>query len=137
MQGEFPTRESCDLDDPFEMFLWCFVALPGMKGAPLQMPLEYYRLVSKRLYDLGARLVEQPVLRWRPPIHGTAASLTAQGEWVDADEPETEHDRIAQAIDKMRPEVRREVERRLRERRETEQAAHDIAGEYLAGMEEQ
>ena len=64
----FPTRENCNPDNPEEAFLWMFVALPHVKGGPLMMPVEFYRLVSKRLWELGARPVEEPTLQWVAPM---------------------------------------------------------------------
>ncbi|RAL31144.1 phage gene 29 protein family protein [Rhodococcus sp. AQ5-07] len=86
--NESPTRENCDLEDPEEMFLWMFVALPGLKGAPMLLPTEYYRGVSKRLHELGARLVEEPTLKYQPPRSGDPHWITGMGQWVTLDTPD-------------------------------------------------
>ena len=83
-RGEFPTREKCDLNDPEEAFLWMFAALPGVRGAPLIMPIEYYRQVSRRLWDLGARPAEEPTLEWVAPTANDPNWLTSPGRWVPA-----------------------------------------------------
>ena len=83
-KGEFPTRANCDPNDPEEAFLWMFAALPHVKGAPLIMPLEYYRAVSQRLWDLGVRPVEEPSLEWIPPSATEPHWLTSPGRWVPA-----------------------------------------------------
>lgn len=83
-RGEFPTRDNCDPTDPEEAFLWMFAALPGVKGAPLLMPVDYYRLVSKRLWDLGCRPAAEPTLEWVPPSGNEPNWLTSPGRWVPA-----------------------------------------------------
>ena len=81
-KGEFPIRERCDADDPYEFALWAFVALPGVRGAPLIMPVDYYREVSKRLWDLGFRHVAEPELEWVPPSASDPNWITSPGQWV-------------------------------------------------------
>lgn len=103
--SEIPTFHNCDPDDPEEHFLPAFTALPGMRGAPLLMPTEYWRLVSKRLWDLGYRQVEPPTLKYRPPV-GRMDGFAVTGEWVSVDEPDTEEDRIAQVVAQIGPGVR-------------------------------
>lgn len=76
----FPTRESCDPTSPEEAFLWMF---PGMPG-DLHMPQAYHRLVSKRLWALGARPVEEPLLRLVPP-KSVAQTWVNPGHWVRVD----------------------------------------------------
>lgn len=83
-ENEFPTRERCDLSDPSEAFLWMFAALPGVKGGPLIMPVSYYREVSKRLWDLGARPVAEPTLEWVAPTASDPNWMTSPGRWVEA-----------------------------------------------------
>ena len=83
-KGVFPTRENCDPNDPTEAFLWMFAALPGLNGGPLIMPIEYYRNVSKRLWDLGARPVEEPTLEYEGPSANEPNWATSAGRWVEA-----------------------------------------------------
>ena len=102
-KGVFPTRANCDLKDPEEAFLWMFAALPHVRGAPLIMPMEYYRAVSKRLWDLGARPVEDPVLEWVPPSATEPHWLTSPGRWVPAGEgpKRTERQEAKDAVARM------------------------------------
>lgn len=86
--NEIPTREICNLEDPEEMFLWMFVALPGLKGAPMLLPMEYYRGVSKRLYELGARLTEDATLKYQLPRSGDPHWISGMGQWVPLDTPD-------------------------------------------------
>lgn len=81
-----PTRENCDLANPYEMFLWCFVGLPGLNGAPMLLPIDYYQMVSKRLYDLGVRLVEEPTLVYQKPDGSDPNWATSPGKWVPAED---------------------------------------------------
>ena len=82
--NQFPTRDACDMDDPEEHFLWAFAALPGVKGGILILPVSYYRLVSKHLWDLGFRLTEEPTLEWVPPQATDPNWMTSPGRWVAA-----------------------------------------------------
>jgi hypothetical protein len=102
-KGEFPTRENCNPNDPEEAFLWMFAGLPHVKGAPLIMPIEYYRAVSKRLWDLGARPSDEPTLEWVPPSATEPNWLTSPGRWVPAGTGprRTEHDEAKQAVARM------------------------------------
>lgn len=102
-KGEFPTRVNCDPNDPEEAFLWMFAALPHVKGAPLIMPTEYYRHVSKRLWDLGCRPAEEPTIEWVAPTANEPHWLTSPGRWVPAGtaEKRTEHDEARAALTNM------------------------------------
>lgn len=81
-KGEFPTRENCDPDNPEEAFLWMFAALPGVRGGQLMMPIDYYRQISKRLWELGARPVAEPTLEYVPPTATEPNWTTSPGRWV-------------------------------------------------------
>ena len=48
------------------------------------MPVEYYRQVSKRLWELGARPAEEPELEWVAPTSTEPNWLTSPGRWVPA-----------------------------------------------------
>lgn len=100
---EFPRRENCNPDDPYQAFLWMFVALPGQNGGPLVMPVDYMQLVSKRLWDLGARPVADPTLIWLPPTGTEPNWMTTPGKWVPADSvlEVTEEQRAQAAIGQM------------------------------------
>ncbi|WP_157110613.1 phage gene 29 protein family protein [Nocardia anaemiae] len=88
--GQFPTRDNCDPTDPEEAFLWMLVGLPGLKGAPLLLPIQHLRQVSRRLWDCGARPVEDPVIKYRPPRAGDPHWLASPGTWADIDDPDPE-----------------------------------------------
>lgn len=98
-KGVFPTRENCNLNDPAEMFLWMFAALPKVKGAPFIMPIDYYRDVSKHLYELGARLGAEPTLEYVPPKASDPNVWTSPGRWapVGTVTPEEKEEREAKA----------------------------------------
>jgi hypothetical protein len=102
-KGDFPTRANCDPTDPEEAFLWMFAALPHVRGAPLLMPIDYYRQVSKRLWDLGCRPVEEPILEWVAPSATEPHWLTSPGRWVPAGSgpKRTEEDEAREAMTKM------------------------------------
>jgi hypothetical protein len=102
-KGDFPTRANCDPTDPEEAFLWMFAALPHVRGAPLLMPIDYYRQVSKRLWDLGCRPVEEPTLEWVAPSATEPHWLTSPGRWVPAGSApkRTEEDEAREAMTKM------------------------------------
>jgi hypothetical protein len=84
----FPLRQNCDPKDPYQAFLWMLVALPGQQGGQLVMPVGYLQLVSKRLWDLGARPVEEPTLKYRKPGNLAPNWLTSPGDWVSLDTPD-------------------------------------------------
>jgi len=80
-----------------------FAALPHVRGAPLLMPIDYYRQVSKRLWDLGCRPVEEPTLEWVAPSATEPHWLTSPGRWVPAGSgpKRTEEDEAREAMTKM------------------------------------
>lgn len=94
-----PTRDTCDLNNPRQAFLWTFTAMPGMQGAPLAMPTEYWELMSWRQWVLGGRMVAEPGLKWQPPASTMAANpWTASGKWVHPNTPDPEHKTVADLI---------------------------------------
>jgi hypothetical protein len=108
---DFPTRENCNPTDPEEAFLWMFVAPPGVKGAPFLMPISYYRKMSKRLWDLGARPSEAPTLEWVAPSANEPNWLTSPGKWVPkgAAPQRTAEDEAADAVARMSGQQRKEL----------------------------
>lgn len=82
-KGVFPLRENCNPNDPEEFALWAFAALPGQNGGQFIMPIEYFRMVSQRLWDLGFRHVEEPNLEYVPPSAAEPNWATSAGKWVD------------------------------------------------------
>lgn len=110
----FPLRENCNPDDPYQAFLWMLVALPGQNGAPLVMPISYLQLMSKRLWDLGARPVEKPVLKYRKPLAMDPHWMTSPGSWVDVNAPEVDPRSPARrAADSLAPIQKAELIREL------------------------
>lgn len=92
-----PTRENCDLTNPRQKFLWMYTAMPGMKGAPLMMPAEYWEMQSWRMSCLGADVVNEPLLKWQAP-ESTINAHMAAGKWVDINTPEPDRKSIADMI---------------------------------------
>ena len=99
--ADFPLRETCDPTNPEEAFLWMLVALPMQRGAPLIMPVEYLRQISRRLWDCGARPVAEPVIKYRKPMSGDPHWLTAPGQWVPASEPDPEPNPAVQVWEQL------------------------------------
>ena len=69
------------------MYLWMFVALPGIKGAPLLLPMEFWRGVSKHIVECGGMLGGAQVKQYQPPTDGDAHWVTGLGTWVSMDTP--------------------------------------------------
>lgn len=109
-QGQgVPTRENCDLDNPRQKFLWMYTAPPGMSGAPLMMPTEWWELVSFRQCVLGGDLVREPAQQWVPPENMTASPHMAAGKWVDAGTPKPERKTIAMLLRELPAADRAEI----------------------------
>jgi len=128
-EAELPTRENCDLHDPEEMFLWMFVALPGIKGAPLLLPMAFWRKVSKHLYELGVRLACErcghatpPTKKLQPPADGDAHWVTGTGKWVPLDTPIPRKDTAKDVARRLSQKKRADLMRALREVAEEEAA---------------
>ena len=94
----FPTQENCNPDDPYQAFLWMLVAFPYQQGAQLIMPVDYLQLVSKRLWDCGARPSGEQRIKYRPPSGSEPNWMTAPGRWVDVNEPDPQPDPIKTAV---------------------------------------
>lgn len=97
----FPLRENCDLTDPHQAFLWMLVALPHQEGGPLLMPVSYLRYISKRLWDCGARPVEEPTIRYEPPTGVEPNQFRAPGRWVDVDTPQVQERAVVRVVDNL------------------------------------
>lgn len=104
-----PLRENCDLENPRQAFLWMFTAMPGLKGAPLPMPTEYFELLSYHQWVLGARPQRPAELKYRPPANMVADRWTAQGEWVGVDEPDPPRTTMADIVAKLPQQDRAEL----------------------------
>lgn len=111
----FPTRENCDPTDPDTAFLWMLVALPYQTGAQLVMPIDYLKMVSRRLWDCGARPVEAPTVKYRPPTGSEPNWMSAPGRWVDVSEPDPPSNAIKTVLAAMSQQQRAELARELRE----------------------
>jgi hypothetical protein len=96
-KGVFPTKENCDPNDPEEVFLWLFAAMPGVKGAPFIMPIEYYRNVSKFLWEQGLRHVEPQMWEYCPPEASSPSVWTSAGKWVPVGTVTEEQKELAEA----------------------------------------
>ena len=119
-QGKPPRRETCNLDNPEERFLWMFVALPGVNSAPMLMPISYYRKVSEHAVKCGAMLTcpncgheETPQHKYIPPA-GMFSMFGAPGRWVGMDEPDPDENEIRTIVENIDPatleKVREEIE---------------------------
>jgi hypothetical protein len=96
-----PTRENCDLDNPRQRFLWMFVALPGVVGAPLITVVEYWEHVSYHLVECGARLGGERLKKYQPPTSSVINPYTAAGKWVPIDTPDPVVKTLANVVDDM------------------------------------
>lgn len=96
-----PTRGNCDLSNPRQMFLWQYTALPGVVGAPMVWPVEYWELISFRQWQLGARLADDPVLKYQPSTGSMLDAATAAGRWVTLDTPDPEAKTLADVVEEM------------------------------------
>lgn len=83
-----PLQQDLNMSDPEEMFLWMLVGMPGMEEqAPLMMPPQILRKVSKRLYDAGARWhPEEQTIKYVPPAGQEHWLAGSGGRWVPIDE---------------------------------------------------
>lgn len=105
----FPLRENCNPDNPEEAFLWMLVALPYQTGAQLVMPVEYLQLISKRLWDCGARPTAEPIIKYRPPSGSEPNWMSAPGRWVKASDPDPKPNPVRQAVAALTMQQRAEL----------------------------
>ena len=118
----FPLRENCDPTNPYQAYLWALVAMPYMKGAQLVLPVDYLQFVSKRLWDCGVRPVEEPTIKYQPPLNTDANWLTSPGKWVDVGEPDRDPRRpVEKAVDSLVSQQQAELVRELWRRMTPEQ----------------
>lgn len=93
---DLPTFDNCDPNNPDEFALPAFVALPGMKGAPLGPPVKWLRILSRRLWDLGFRYhPELRTLKYRKPQLNDPNWVRSAGEWVSLDAPDDPDDELS------------------------------------------
>jgi hypothetical protein len=111
----FPTRENCDLSNPREAFLWMLVALPGVNGAMLTVPVGYNMAVSEHLWECGARPAAEPLKKWIPPKATGPHWMTSPGRWAPVDSPEDDQEHPADAaLAKLTQQQKAELYERLR-----------------------
>ncbi|OYN80416.1 phage gene 29 protein family protein [Mycolicibacterium sphagni] len=102
-----PTRENCDLADPLEMFLWTYVALPGMNGGQMGFPSSYGMLMSKHQFEVGVMLQcpqcghsKQPEKVYVPPAANDPHWMTSPGKWTAPENaPKRDGDPLDAALD--------------------------------------
>jgi hypothetical protein len=124
-----PTRETCDLSSPSEMFLWMLVAQPGMNGGHQAMPSSYNMLVSERLHQLGAMLqcpecgfTKVPELQYVPPSTEDPHWLTSPGTWMKPEDvPVSDKDAIDTALDALTTSQKAALFARLKVRQKGDQ----------------
>jgi hypothetical protein len=121
--NKLPTRETCDLTEPSEMFLWMLVALPGVNGGHQVMPSSYNMLVSEHLHQCGAMLTcEQcgytrtPEKQYVPPATKDPHWLTSPGTWKNPKDVLPEEDPMDVALDQMTPQLQAALHKRLEKR---------------------
>ena len=122
---QLPRKETCDLDDPREMFLWMLVALPGMNGGQQAMPASYNMLVSEALHRRGAMLkcencghMKEPEEVYVPPKSDDPHWMTSPGRWVPPDKaPREPVDPMDDALDKLTGQQQAALLNRLENRR--------------------
>ena len=100
---DLPTRENCDPNNPEEAFLWMFVGLPGVNGASMIMGPDYYRQVSRQIWELGGRPVEEPIKHLE------------RGRWV-YENPDDEPEPVQEMYARLAAVQRAQYEAKLRER---------------------
>jgi hypothetical protein len=113
-EGEFPAQAKLNKDCPEEAFLWMFGGLPGMKGAPLPFPTEYLRMVSRRLWDCGARPMGSQIpaeqkIKYQRPRSTDPHWLTSPGVWVDVKEPDRDQFDIKEFVQSLPQDARRQL----------------------------
>lgn len=119
---DFPTRENCDPNNPYQAFLWMLVAMPYMKGAQLVLPVDYLQFVSKRFWDCGVRQVEEPTIKYQKPLNTDANWLTSPGSWVSVDAPDRDQRRpVEKAVDGLVNQQQAELAEELFRRMSPEQ----------------
>lgn len=81
---DFPLKETCNLSDPSEAFLWMFVAPPHLWGGPLVMSIDQHQKDSEHLWDCGVRPSVAPKLEYVPPGANDPFWTTTPGKWLPA-----------------------------------------------------
>jgi hypothetical protein len=107
-----------------------------VKGAPLIMPIEYFRHVSKRLWDLGARPSAEPTLEWVAPSATEPNWLTSPGRWVPAGSApkRSEHDQAREGVARMSLQQKAELLKALKADRLPDTPAGNVVEALSAGQ---
>ena len=136
--NDFPRKDNCDPTNPYQAFLWMFVALPMQRGGALVMPIDYMQIVSKRLWDLGCRPVEEPTLEWVAPTATEPNWMTSPGKWVPAGSaPQiSEEDAAASALERMPMQQQAELFAALQAWENGEEFPDTPAGQVAAALSE-
>jgi hypothetical protein len=113
-EGQFPEQKLCNPDCGEEAFLWMFGGLPGLKGAPLPFPTEYLRMVSRRLWDCGARpmgssIPAEQTIKYQKPKITDPHWLTSPGVWVDINEPDRDQFDIREFVKGLPQDAKRQL----------------------------
>lgn len=114
----FPTKDNCNADDPYQAFLWMLVALPGQNGGQLVMPVDYLQLISERLWLCGARPVEAPTIKYRPPTGTDPNWITSPGTWVDVNAEDPQPNPARQALNALTAQQKAELLAELEKERD-------------------
>lgn len=117
-EGQFPTKEACNPNCGEEAFLWTYVGLPGLKGAPLAFPTEYLRQVSRRQWDCGARPADSVIpaevtIKYQRPKLTDPHWLTSPGVWVGMDEPDRDQFDIKEFVNGLPQDAKRQLAQAL------------------------
>lgn len=122
-----PLRTNCDLSNPRQKFLWMFTAMPGMRGAPLMMPAEYWEMQSWRMCVLGGDVVNEPTQKWQAPANAVNPHMAA-GDWVDIDTPEPQRKTIADMVKDLPQKDRADIRAAVLEQMGLEDSGGDRPG---------
>lgn len=124
--NKLPTRQTCDLTDPREMFLWTYVALPGMNGGQMAFPSSYGMVLSQHQFDVGVMLTcpecghsKTPEKQYVPPAADDPHWMTSPGKWVKPEQvPAAPVDPMDSALDRLTASQQAALLRRLKQRDE-------------------
>jgi hypothetical protein len=142
-EGVIPTRETCNLDDPREMFAWMFAGLPLMNGAPMLFDSGWALDASEHLHDGGAMLTcpecgfsKTPAKEYVPPNLTGSKWLTNPGEWVPYGEKPAQSldEEIDAALAKMSARQQAELFKALEADEVGEPIPSTPAGDVVARM---
>ncbi|MFD7046047.1 translation initiation factor IF-2 N-terminal domain-containing protein [Rhodococcus jostii] len=109
-EGELPTSDNCDPNNPEEAWLPALVAIPGIAGAPLPLPIEYLKILATRLWDYGGPPNPDAQSTWyHPPRSGDISPMFAAGQWKDHPPEDTPGIDLTSLSKALQDEVRRQA----------------------------